>query len=465
MNLAIRSQEVSFSYDRRNRPSLVKVNFEVKPGECILICGASGSGKSTIGRLINGLSPEYVKGDLSGEFYTFDLQSGQAKLNDYVFHVGSVFQNPRTQHFTTNTTSELVFPLENIGMSNQQIDNRLNEQIAAFDLDHLMDQSLFALSGGEKQLLAFVSATMIDPDLYVLDELTSNLDEKAIETIAQAIRYLIQQGKTVIILEHRLAWAKDLVDRYLLLEDGHLKQEWSASEFQALKQEDLYALGLRTNNLAMVKEELTKKAAPKNCDHPLLLECQQLDIGYKKKVVAKDINFTFYGGQIIGLLGPNGVGKSTLAHTLTGLQKALNGKILWQGQALQVSDLLKKSYLVMQDMNYQLFTESVESEIALNAVDTTEMDAIIDRLNLTAYRQDHPMSLSEGQKQRVAIASALVSGKHILIFDEPTSGLDYGHMIAFGQLLTEIKHSDLVMIVITHDEELAAQWCDYVLHM
>jgi ABC-type cobalt transport system, ATPase component len=196
-----------------------------------------------------------------------------------------------------------------------------------------------------------------------------------------------------------------------------------------------------------------------------MLQTNNLDIGYSNRDVLSELDLDFQSGEILGLMGPNGTGKSTLANTLTGLQKPISGEIIWNNERMSPKQLIQKSFLVMQDMNYQLFSDSVEDEILLGAEHSEYLEDVMEDLNLTDYKDRHPMSLSEGQKQRVAIASALLSGKEIIIFDEPTSGLDYLHMERFGKLLNKLKATKAVIIVITHDEELASEWCDSIIQL
>ncbi|MDN6344947.1 MAG: ATP-binding cassette domain-containing protein, partial [Tetragenococcus koreensis] len=158
------------------------------------------------------------------------------------------------------------------------------------------------------------------------------------------------------------------------------------------------------------------------------------------------------------------VGKTTLANTLTGLLKPLAGKILWQGQPISSKDLVKKSFLVMQDTNYQLFSESVSEEVLLNAKYPKQKNHVLEKFNLLDVEERHPMSLSGGQKQRVAIASAMLSGKKLIIFDEPTSGLDYVNMQRFGELLNMLKETEAIIAIITHDVELSSEWCDEIIN-
>lgn len=462
MKKAIKSNHVSFEYLHTNEPFLKKIDFEMNPGECVLICGASGSGKTTFSRLLNGISPNYVEGELSGELETYGLKAVETPIEAYVPVVGSVFQNPKTQHFTVDTTSELAFPLENTGMDPKIIREQVKEKAAAFDIDYLLNRNIFQLSGGEKQQIAFVSANMLEPNVLILDEVTSNLDQEAIYRIREMVQILKAEGMSIVIFEHRLAWTKDLVDRYVLFEEGEVEKEWTAAEFNQLSNESLHEFGLRSMDLTAHRKQIETKKANAESGR---LQTNNLAIGYLNHPVRQDLQLNFEAGKVTGLMGSNGTGKSTLANTLTGLQQPIAGDILWDGKKVSAKQLIKKSYLVMQDMNYQLFSDSVEDEVLLGAKHTNYIEEVIAALNLTPYIERHPMSLSEGQKQRVAIASALLSGKEIIIFDEPTSGLDYEHMERFGHLLEDLKTSGAVIIVITHDEELASKWCDSIIEL
>ena len=231
MTRMIQSNAVSFQYLHTTEAFLKDININVNKGECILICGASGSGKSTYSRILNGISPAYIEGELSGEHFTADLRAGESEIEEYVPKVGSVFQNPKTQHFTVDAMSELAFPLENTGVDPEIIREKIIEKSEALEVDHLLDRNLFEMSGGEKQQIAFVAANMLEPIILILDEVTSNLDQEAIERIRNMVLKLKATGQTIIIFEHRLAWTRGIVDRYLLFDDGKIKKEWSADEF------------------------------------------------------------------------------------------------------------------------------------------------------------------------------------------------------------------------------------------
>lgn len=172
---------------------------------------------------------------------------------------------------------------------------------------------------------------------------------------------------------------------------------------------------------------------------------------------------SFAAGEIVGLMGRNGIGKSTMARTLCGLLEPVSGKICRNGRPATARERLRSSFLVMQDVNYQLFSDSVREEVLLGAAHPERCDAVLRALGLDGLADRHPMSLSGGQKQRVVVAAAMLSDKPLILLDEPTSGLDLGSMQQVGQLLQEWKAQGKTLLVITHDEELAANWCDRVI--
>ena len=263
------------------------------------------------------------------------------------------------------------------------------------------------------------------------------------------------------------AWrCKD--ERYPLVEWGiKLKQSWSARDFALLSTEQIKALGLRSYTPARLE---LPETMPSRNDTPAV-EVKDLAIGYEKgKPVAQHLNFRVYPGEIVGVVGKNGCGKSTLARTLCGLQKELRGEVLYQNSMIPSKRRIRKAYLVMQDPDYQLFTDSVYQELLLALSDQKDkdekrIDDILDELNLTIYKERHPMSLSGGQKQRTAIGVAALRDAEVLIFDEPTSGLDYKNMESVAGILSALSKRGKAILVISHDNELLMKICSRVIRM
>ena len=457
----IKSEELSFRYNAASSLALDNINLSVEEGECILLCGKSGCGKTSFSRLLNGLSPNFFKGELNGHIESVGLDQSY-EIEEYVPLVGSVFQNPKTQYFNINTTSELAFPCENMGYSSEMIIKRVYECAREFKLESLLDRNIFKLSGGEKQQIAFGAATILKPKLLVLDEPSSNLDAEAIKRLRQMIIKMKALKITIVIAEHRLAWLSDIIDRACYFDNGKLVKIYTNQEFNNLDEKTLYALGLRSLDLTKFKSEIDAKTNLKTSLKPMI-EVHDLKIGHDKNHYVRTIDdFSLARGEILGLMGLNGTGKSTFAKTLCGLLKPLEGKILVDNQAVKTKDLMRMSFLVMQDVNYQLFADSVYEEVLLGSSDTSKLDEVLDSLGLLDIKERHPMSLSGGQKQRTAVASAILSGKEVIILDEPTSGLDHYHMQQLGTLLEMLKKQNKAVIVITHDEELAADYCDRI---
>ena len=461
----IESKQVSFAYQGSAAPALREVSLQIEPGECVLLCGRSGCGKTTFSRLLNGLAPAFYPGELTGECTVGSLLAGSAAIEEYVPVVGSVFQNPKTQYFNVDTTAELAFPCENSGMPPAAIRKRVDEVVNQFGLEELMNRSVFKLSGGEKQKVAFAAACMLGPKLLVLDEPTSNLDAGVIRQLHDMIAAMKRAGVTVVLAEHRLAWIGDVVDKYFFFEEGRLAAQWTAEQFAALPEETLQKAGLRARELAPYQEKLRGKEH-KNCAAAPVLELQNLTLGYEKKKPLRTLpDMSFAAGEIVGLMGHNGIGKTTLARTLCGLMEPLGGQICWEGKPANAKTRLHKSFLVMQDVNYQLFSDSVKEEILLGAANPEQCDTVMEALGLSGLADRHPMSLSGGQKQRVVVAAAMLSDKPLILLDEPTSGLDRGNMEQVGRLLQQLKAQGKTLVVITHDEELAADWCDRIIRL
>ena len=459
----IETSGVGFTYQGSESPALQDATLAIGAGECVLLCGKSGCGKTTFTRLLNGLAPAFFPGKMLGSCRVGDLLAGVAAIEEYVPLVGSVFQNPKTQYFNVDTTAELAFPCENAGMPSAEIRSRVQDCARRFGLTGLMDRSIFRLSGGEKQRIAFAAACMLGLRLLVLDEPTSNLDAGAIVQLHDMIATMKAAGVTIVLAEHRLAWITDLADRYFFFEEGRLAAQWTAAEFVALPADALTARGLRVRELAPCRARLREKAAVR-ASGQAAIQTKGLALGYSKRSPIRTLpDLILAYGEIVGLMGHNGIGKSTLARTLCGLLKPLGGQILWDGAPAKPRSCTRRSFLVMQDVNYQLFSDSVREEVLLGAAHPERCDAVLAALGLTALADRHPMSLSGGQKQRVVVAAAMLSGKDLIVLDEPTSGLDHAHMQQVGQLLQQLKQAGKIVLVITHDEELAADWCDRVI--
>jgi energy-coupling factor transport system ATP-binding protein len=454
MNISIKN--VSFSYtDCIDDAVLKDVNLQIESGECVVLAGESGSGKTTISKLINGLIPLYQSGTMAGDVLLGDKNTADMTLAEISRHVGSVFQNPRSQFFNIDTDSEIAFGCENLGMDPEEIRERVNRVVKEIHIEHLAGRNIFHLSGGEKQKIACASVNATDPDIFVLDEPSANLDLKTIADLAEIIKLWKSRGKTVVVVEHRLHYLRDVADRIVYVKDGRIDCEWTPAELEAKGPEYAASLGLRSLRLPSVVAALEERAQ----SIAETITFRNLTFSYQKKFPILDIpELSLPKGKITALLGHNGAGKSTLAQLVCGLRGSWSQK----RAARKLG-----TYLIMQDVNHQLFTESVLDEVLLGMKPKDESAAleILDSLNLKSYAEKHPMALSGGQKQRVAIASGVSSNRDLIVFDEPTSGLDYRQMLAVSATLKALANRGKTLFVITHDPELVLNCCHHVIRM
>lgn len=246
----IRFQKVSYTYlsqgpEKVQSPSLNHISFHIPKGQCAMLCGKSGCGKTTLLRIVNGLACHFYQGRLEGDVSVSGMSPESASLPELARVVGSVFQNPRTQFFHTDTTGELAFQLENQNMSREQMRCRLDQVVTELGLEALMDRSIFALSGGEKQQIACGSVYASMPQVVVLDEPSSNLDMEGIRKLRGLLEAMKASGVTILVSEHRLWYLHGLADRYLLLESGKLRGDLAPEQMTALDQQTRQTLGLR----------------------------------------------------------------------------------------------------------------------------------------------------------------------------------------------------------------------------
>lgn len=457
----IEIRELSFKYKGGANYSLKGINLNVKKGECILLCGRSGCGKSTLLKLINGIIPEFYDGDISGSVMVNGMNTFTIPIYKLSKNVGSVFQNPKTQFYTTNTTDEIAFGLENYGIEREVINKRIEEVEKELHLENLMNKNIFNLSGGEKQKIAIASIYALNPEIFILDEPSSSLDIKSMKELSLTIKKLKSLGKTIIIAEHRLWYLKDIADRAIYLEDGKIIREYSMDEIENLSEDERTRTGLRHSDYKAIERFDDFETSNKET----LLELKNLIFKRNTKIILSIEDLKFCYGNIIGIVGENGIGKSTLAKIICGLYKENKGKILKDDENLNIKSRLNESLLIMQEVNYQLFTDSVKDEIVLtsNIKDDYVLDTWLKDMELKNISDRNPHTLSGGQKQRVIILSALLSDKKILFFDEPTSGLDYRNMKIVAKNIKKVKEEDKLILIISHDVEFLESVCDKVI--
>ena len=436
---------------------LSDINLEIQDGEFVLICGESGCGKTTMTKLINGLIPHFVRDvSVDGTITVCGKDVAEMPMYEIAELVGSVFQNPKTQFFYTNSNAEMAFGLENRGVEPEYIRKRIKNTINELDIEKLEDRDVFSMSGGEKQLLAFASVYVMNPQIYVLDEPSANLDIAAMEKLSERMKVIKEKGHTVVVAEHRLAWIQKFADRIIYMKEGRIEQEFTSDEFKALSDLKRKQMGLRS----IVPEQIQIPEITGNSEDAVLQICN-LSCKRKKQMIFQNISLSARVGDIIGITGKNGAGKSTFCNCLCGLLKPKGGEILYQGKKLSEKARTKLFGMVMQEVNHQLFSDSVKNECMLANEEASEQEIreLLEKFDLEEYAEYHPMILSGGQRQRLAICQAVMGEKKLLIFDEPTSGLDFRHMCQVEKLMKQLSEEKYIIIVVTHDYEFLNRAC------
>lgn len=438
---------------------VMDIDLEFAPGQFVLITGPSGCGKSTILKLLNGLIPELFSGDLSGKVTLAGHETTSTDIQSLGRCAGMVFQNPRSQFFTANVIEELAFASENAGEAPEVIARRIEDAADTWALADFLDRDLTKLSGGQAQLVASAVATAGPQHILLLDEPTSNLSVEMIGRFAAALGELKGRGWTIVCAEHRVYPFREIADRVVRLAGGRVVEVCGANEFYSRSDVERRAMGLRT--LKAPDAGILGEGSDRSGTTAAVV-ADNLTFSYGDREVLDIDSLTLYPGQVTSLEGPNGAGKTTLARVLIGLADASAGRISFAGKDAGKHMRQARSVLVMQDVNRQLFGQSVRAEMRIGGVEVSDerIDGVLAALDLNELADRHPMTLSGGQKQRLVIACSLVADKELYVFDEPTSGVDYAQLRSISEEIRALAARGKTVLIISHDLEFIDEVAD-----
>lgn len=303
----------------------------------------------------------------------------------------------------------------------------------------------------------------------MLDEPSANLDYDSTLMLKKLILHWKEQGRTIVVAEHRIAYLWDIMDRLVVMQQGEIVKDIKAEQKDALNDIDLQKMGLRTR---LMKSPIQINKMPSVTQDDQIIALKNFNFAYhgvKKKIVNIE-SLAIARNQITAIVGKNGAGKTSFLNCFCGLEKSCKGIFKYEDRVLSNRARKKLCFMVMQNTGNQLFTESVLDEVLISLPKRSKNKNdvamnILRQFDLNFLAHRHPQSLSGGQKQRLAIACALATGREILALDEPTSGLDYAHMQELAQLLSKLKSMNTTIVVVTHDSELIHACCTRLIHM
>lgn len=499
-------ENLTYCYPEAEKAALNHINLEIREGEFILVAGGSGSGKSSLARALAGLIPDFYGGRVGGKVYFQGQDIRTMDRGKLAREVGMVFQDPEKQIVQTYVEAEIAFGLENLGLDNEEMQRRVAEVVCFMNLEQIRRAFTANLSGGQKQKLALASVLAMQPRVLVLDEPTSQLDPVSAEDILNLVKRLNEEmGFTVIMIEQRLERCYHLADRILLMEKGRIACDGSAREVaRKTSREDSpflppvarFFAGIESPSLPLTVKEGRKllrncvnieralearPAAGKVGGSPADLAARGSAVCLKNlwftypggQEVLKDVSLEVREGEFAAVLGENGAGKSTMLRQLTGLLRPDRGTVQVLGKDVGkngLKEIRRHTAYLSQNPNDYLFQDTVEDELLFTLKnfglkDTSVVDEMLDRFRLARYRRTNPRDLSSGERQRVALASVLVTSPGLIILDEPTRGVDFRLKAELGRFLQQEAAKGRTVIVVTHDVEFAAEYAARIVMM
>ncbi|MBL8091279.1 MAG: ABC transporter ATP-binding protein [Anaerolineales bacterium] len=481
-------ENLTFKYRTRPELAIENVSFELKQGELLLIAGSSGCGKTTLARCINGLIPRSYRGELSGKALLYGKEISSLEIPEMAQIVGTLLQDPERQIVASNVYNEIAFGPENLGLPHDEIIMRVDQAMKRLNIEYLRERETFNLSGGEKQKVALAGVLTMNPSILLLDEPLASLDPASAHEALQAFRSLADEGKTVILVEHRVEDALQIKpDRLLYMEAGKIKYLGGIDKLPTEIDHTQVKLPApwvvqRVKTLDKVEETARSHKSAERGEPLVVFEDVDFRYGDDYPLILQNVNLTINRGDLIAVLGPNGAGKSTLVKHAIGLLKPTRGRVLVEGKdtrEMSVAQIARVLGYVFQSPTHMLYAPTVTEELEFGPknlgftpedIKISVSESLV-TVNLKGFDEYPPLGLSFGQQKRTTIAAVLAMRSKIMVMDEPTAGQDFANYTRFMDALcntTNGKHSILTenfasTLFITHDLDLAVTYANRVL--
>lgn len=498
-----RAEHITYRYSADGPDVLKDVTMTIQKGKVTAIVGPSGCGKTTLLEIFSGIIPKLItNGVLSG---TFEIPEGA--------FVSAVSQNPENQLFGYGVEDAIVFGMENMGLPQEEISERIEYVLDLLNLQYLRRRSVANLSGGQRQAVCIASVLAMNPDILLMDEPVSSLDPNGKKMVRGVLKQLAADDNTVVIVDNNLVWSADIVDHVIGLSDGKVVFDGDRDEF--FKNFELQeSLGVIVPQEVEIYRELKKhipetemfytyegakdeidrlfriedlktpadadessakadtSAASDEYEDPIIRVTgltKAFNDGFRALI---DVDADIPEGKVIAVMGQNGSGKTTFLKHLNGLYRPTEGDVLYRGESVlakTVAQISKNIILVFQHPEHMLFEETVEDELTFcarkqgNSYTKEDIEEILEKYGLSEDREQFPLNLSMGKKHMLTILSVLLSSADVIMLDEPTLGMDAFLIKELEELIASLKKAGKTVIMISHEIPLVFRVSDCAL--
>ena len=462
----IELNNVSYTYPHTVQPALHQITLSLEKGRCMMVTGPSGAGKTSLCLAASGILHHEYGGKKEGSVVIDGKDvTDYYSLSDLAQNVGVVFDDPESQMIFTTVEEEILSALEYRGLSAAVIEERLSGIMKTTYLEELRDRSPHNLSGGQKQRVALAATLALGNDILILDEPTSELDEHATKRIADILKELKDQGKTILLTEHKYDHFREMVDTLIVMENGRIT---SCGMPDVVLRDD------RVRGMVLPDFLKVKKNARAAVTSEPVISVQNLTYRYGDVLALSGISLTIKKGEFVAIVGENGSGKTTLVKHFNRLLSPTSGNVIVNGKNTKdcsIAALACDVGLVFQNPDHMFFADTVREEISYGVKNLgienggAVIDAALRDAGLTESADLYPRWLSRGERQRLGIACVVAMQPSVIVLDEPTTGLDGNEALLVISILKKLQENGHTIVIITHNRDIAKHCADRIITM